>query len=65
MAKGKAKNKVDNLSLEERKKRLAELKSRTNCQACGARGHFFRRRHLSQECQEREYIAITCTRISI
>ena len=23
-----------------------------------------RRRHLSQECQEREYIAITCTRIS-
>ena len=36
--KGKCKNKCNNLSLEERKKRLAELKSRTNCQACGARG---------------------------
>ena len=48
--KGKSKNKGNNLSLEERKKRLAELKSRTNCQACGARGHLGRRRHLSQEC---------------
>ena len=38
--KGKDKNKGNNLSLEERKKRLAELKSRTNCQACGARGHW-------------------------
>ena len=38
--KGKGKNKGNNLSLEERKKRLAELKSRTNCQACGARGHW-------------------------
>ena len=37
--KGKGKSKGNNLSLEERKKRLAELKSRTNCQACGARGH--------------------------
>ena len=26
--------------MEECKKRLAELKSRTNCQACGARGHW-------------------------
>ena len=40
--KGKGKNKGSNLSLEERKKRLAELKSRTNCQACGARGHWAR-----------------------
>ena len=39
-AKGKGKNKGSNLSLEERKKRLAELKSRTNCQACGACGHW-------------------------
>ena len=38
--KGKGKCKGNNLSLEERKKRLAELKSRTNCQACGARGHW-------------------------
>ena len=38
--KGKGKNKGNNLSWEERKKRLAELKSRTNCQACGARGHW-------------------------
>ena len=38
--KGKGKHKGNNLSLEERKKRLAELKSRTNCQACGARGHW-------------------------
>ena len=38
--KGKGKNKGNNLSLEERKKRLAELKSRTNCQACDARGHW-------------------------
>ena len=38
--KGKGKNKGNNLSLEERKKRLAELKSRTNCQVCGARGHW-------------------------
>ena len=38
--KGKGKNKGNNLSLEERKKRLADLKSRTNCQACGARGHW-------------------------
>ena len=38
--KGKGKYKGNNLSLEERKKRLAELKSRTNCQACGARGHW-------------------------
>ena len=38
--KGKGKNKGDNLSFEERKRRLAELKSRTNCQACGARGHW-------------------------
>ena len=37
---GKGKNKGNNLSLEERRKRLAELKSRTNCQACGARGHW-------------------------
>ena len=36
----KGKHKGNNLSLEERKKRLAELKSRTNCQACGARGHW-------------------------
>ena len=35
---GKGKYKGNNLSLEERKKRLAELKSRTNCQACGVRG---------------------------
>ena len=38
--KGKGKNKGNNLSLEERKKLLAELKSRTNCQTCGARGHW-------------------------
>ena len=38
--KGKGKYKGNNLSLEERKKRLAELKSRTNYQACGARGHW-------------------------
>ena len=38
--KGQGKNKGNNLSLEERKKRLAELKSRTNCQACGAHGHW-------------------------
>ena len=38
--KGKGKNKGNNLSLEERKKRVGELKSRTNCQACGARGHW-------------------------
>ena len=38
--KGKGKYKGNNLSSEERKKRLAELKSRTNCQACGARGHW-------------------------
>ena len=38
--KGKGKYKGNNLSLDERKKRLAELKSRTNCQACGARGHW-------------------------
>ena len=38
--KGKGKYKGNNLSLEERKKRLAELKSRTNCQASGARGHW-------------------------
>ena len=37
-AQGKGKNKGSNLSSEERKKRLAELKSRSNCQACGARG---------------------------
>ena len=39
--KGKGKYKGNNLSLEERKKRLAELKS-TNCQVCGARGHWAR-----------------------
>ena len=38
--KGKGKYKGNNLSPEERKKRLAELKSRTNCQACGARRHW-------------------------
>ena len=38
--KGKGKYRGNNLSLEERKKRLAELKSRTNGQACGARGHW-------------------------
>ena len=37
--KGKGKYKSNNLSLEVRKKRLAELKSRTNSQACRARGH--------------------------
>ncbi len=30
------------MSLEERKKRLMELKSRTSCQACGQRGHWAR-----------------------
>ena len=35
--KGKGKNKGNNLSLEERKKRLAELKSRTNCQTRAVR----------------------------
>ena len=45
-AKVKGKNKGSNLSFE---KRLAELKSRTNCQACGARGHCGRRRHLAQK----------------
>ena len=40
--KGKGKSKGNNLSLEDRKRRLAELKSRTNCQACGARGHWAR-----------------------
>ena len=39
-AKAKASTGVTICSLEERKKRLAELKSRTNCQACGARGHW-------------------------
>ena len=29
-----------NLSLEERKRKLAELKSRTRCQACGQQGHW-------------------------
>ena len=38
--KGKGKYKGNNLSSEERKKRLVELKSRTNCQACVARGHW-------------------------
>ena len=38
--KGKGKNKGNDLSLEERMKRLVELKSRTNCQECGARGHW-------------------------
>ena len=61
--KGKGKNKGYNLSLEERKKRLAELKpyQLTSVRCAWTLG---RRRHLSQECQEREYIAITCTRIS-
>ena len=38
-AKGKGKSKGSNLSLEDRKRRFAELKSRTNCQACDSRGH--------------------------
>ena len=38
--KAKVKNKCSNLSSEERKRRLAELKSRTNCHACGARRHW-------------------------
>ena len=38
--KGKGKNKGNNLPFEVRKKRLAEIKSRTNCQSCGARGHW-------------------------
>ena len=29
-----------NLSLEERKRKLAELKPRTRCQACGQQGHW-------------------------
>ena len=62
--KGKGKNKGNNLSLEERKKRLAELKSRINCQACGARGHWAGHDICPRECQERGYIAITCTRMS-
>ena len=36
--KGKGKYKGNNLSLEERKKRLAEMKRRTNCQAWSERG---------------------------
>ena len=47
---GKGKYKGNYLSLEERKKRLAELKSRTNCQACGARGNWAGDDILSQEC---------------
>ena len=38
--KGKGKNKGNILSIEERKKRLAELKSCTSCEARGARGHW-------------------------
>ena len=39
-AKGKGKSKGSNLSLEDRKRRPDELKSHTNCHACGARGHW-------------------------
>ena len=61
--KSKGKYKGNNLSLEERKKRLAELKSRTNCQACGARGHWAGD-DICPKNAKSEYIAITCTRIS-
>lgn len=37
------------LSLEERKKKLTELKARTNCQACGERGHWAG----DQQCQKK------------
>ena len=61
--KGKGKYKGNNLSLEERKKRLAELKT-YQLSSVRCAWTLGRRRHLSQECQEREYIAITCARIS-
>ena len=38
LAKGFGKGK--NLSLDARRQRLAELKAKSNCQACGARGHW-------------------------
>ena len=60
--KGKGKYKGNNLSLEERKKHLAVLRSQLSSVQCA--WTLGRRRHLSQECQEREYIATTCTRIS-
>ena len=37
--KGKSKE-LDRPSLDERRRKLAELKSRTSCQACGQRGHW-------------------------
>ena len=54
-ARGKGKNKGSNLSSEERKKRLAELKSRTT---------LGRRRHLFEESQERLFAAATGARVS-
>jgi hypothetical protein len=36
---GKGKNRPQ-LSVEDRKRRLQELKSRTNCQSCGQKGHW-------------------------
>ena len=60
--KGKGKYKGKNLSSEERKKRLAELNQLSSVRCAWTLG---RRRHLSQECQEREYIAITCAYLTI
>ena len=62
--KGKGKEKGDNRSLVERKKRLAELEEPYQLFIVRCAWTLGRRRHLSQECQEREYIAITCTPIS-
>ena len=38
--KGKFSVKKTSLSLDERKKKLAELKKKTKCSACGERGHW-------------------------
>ena len=62
--KGEGKYKSNNRSLEERKKRFAELKRPYQLSSVRCAWTLGKRRHLSQERQEREYIAITCTRIS-
>ena len=43
-----------NLSLEDRRRKLAEFKSRTKCQACGQKGHWAG----DKECQKSANVAV-------
>ena len=61
-SKGKGKGKYpvrpSNLSIEDRRKKLQELKSRTECKECGRKGHWKGDKECTMNTQKTGYLAV-------